>query len=364
MKFQQLINAISLVHSSLQNNAVKAVNRHLTFRNWLIGYYIVEFEQQGEDRAAYGIKLRETIAEKIKIKGLTAPELSRCRQFYQAYSAIVGLMTQELNNLIPNNILGLATQESHKDITAEEQSHFKLVFSNISYTHFTELIKIEDALKRRYYELLILKTQPSVHELKRQINSLSYERLGLSADKELAFKQLKQKIEPETTNDLIKSHYFFDFLNLSSAAMVSEAQLEQALLNHLQEFIIELGNGFCFEARQKKILIGDEYFFIDLVFYHRILKCHVLIDLKVEEFSHANAGQLNTYLNYYKSEIMQKNDNPPVGILLVTNKNDALVQYATAGMDEKMFVKKYQLMLPDKEQLETFIKQELKNAAQ
>lgn len=363
MKFQQLIKAISLVHSSLQYNAVKAVNRHLTFRNWLIGYYIVEFEQNGEDRAAYGIKLRETIAEKIKIKGLTAPELSRCRQFYQAYSAIVGLMTQELNNLIPKNILGLPTQESPNDITAEEQSHFKSVFSNISYTHFTELIKIEDTLKRRYYELLILKTQPSVHELKRQINSLSYERLGLSADKELAFKQLKQKIEPETTNDLIKSHYFFDFLNLSSNAMVSEAQLEQALLNNLQEFIIELGNGFCFEACQKKILIGDEYFFIDLVFYHRLLKCHVLIDLKVEEFSHANAGQLNTYLNYYKSEIMQKNDNPPVGILLVTNKNDALVQYATAGMDEKLFVKKYQLMLPDKEQLETFIKQELKNAA-
>lgn len=364
MKFQQLIKAISLAHSSLQIGAVKAVNRHLTFRNWLIGFYIVEFEQNGEDRAAYGSKLRETIAEKIRIKGLTAPELSRCRQFYQAYPQILGLVTQELNNLIPENILGVLTQDFKHGMTLDEQAHYKTVLSNISYTHLTELIKIDDLLKRRYYELLVLKTQPAVTELKRQIHALSFERLGLSSDKEIAFKQLKRKIEPASTDDLIRSHYFFDFLNLPSAAVVSEGQLEQALLHHLQEFIIELGNGFCFEARQKKILIGGDYFFIDLVFYHRILKCHVLIDLKVEEFNHANAGQLNTYLNYYKAEIMRANDNPPVGILLVTDKNNALVEYATAGMDQQMFVKQYQLMLPEKEQLENFIKQELKNAAQ
>lgn len=271
-------------------------------------------------------------------------------------------MTQEFGDLLPKNILGLSTQESETHLTIEEQAHFKTVLYNISYTHITELIKIEDALKRRYYELLVLKTHPSVKELKRQIHSLSFERLGLSTERDQAFKQLLQKIEPATTSDLVKSHYFFDFLDLPSSALLSENQLEQALLNHLQEFIIELGNGFCFEARQKKVLIGDEYFFVDLVFYHRLLKCHVLIDLKVEEFSHANAGQLNTYLNYYKAEVMQSTDNPPVGILLVTNKNDALVQYATAGMDQQLFVKKYQLMLPDKEDLEKFIKQELKNA--
>ncbi|MCY7420807.1 MAG: PDDEXK nuclease domain-containing protein, partial [Chitinophagaceae bacterium] len=240
--------------------------------------------------------------------------------------------------------------------------HFKKVIFSISYTHLTELIKIDDLLKRRYYEYLIITTQPAVKELKRQIHSLSFERLGLSADKTIAFKQLKQKIEPTTTNDLIKSHYFFDFLNLPASSMIGECHLEQALIEHLQEFIIEMGRGFCFESRQQRILIGDEYFFIDLVFYHRILKCHVLVELKVDEFSHANAGQLNTYLNYYKAGVMQPGDSPPVGILLVTNKNDALVQYATAGMDQKLFVKKYQLMLPEKEQLEDFIKQELKNA--
>jgi predicted nuclease of restriction endonuclease-like (RecB) superfamily len=364
MKFGQLIEAINQAHVSLQASAAKAVNRHLTFRNWLIGYYIVEFEQNGEDRAAYGSRLREKIAEKIAIKGLSAPELSRCRQFYQAYQPILGLMTQEFGNLLPKNIVGLPSQESKPSLSEEEQAHLKAVILNIAYSHLTELIKIDDTLKRRYYELLVLKTHPTVKELKRQISSLSFERLGLSADKEVAFKQVQQKIEPATTMDLIKSHHFFDFLNLPSSQLVSEGQLEQALLEHLQEFIIELGHGFCFQARQQKILIGDEYFFIDLVFYHRILKCHVLIDLKVEEFSHTNAGQLNTYLNYYKAEVMQANDNPPVGILLVTNKNDALVQYATAGMDQQLFVKKYQLALPTKEQLETFIKQELKNAVQ
>jgi hypothetical protein len=141
---------------------------------------------------------------------------------------------------------------------------------------------------------------------------------------------------------------------------VEEKVLETALLDNLQHFFMELGHGFCLEARQKRIVIGDEYFFIDLVFYHRLLRCHVLIDLKVEEFNHINAGQLNTYINYYKKEVQQPGENAPIGILLVTNKNDALVEYATAGMDEKLFVRNYMLQLPGKDQLESFIKQELK----
>ena len=141
---------------------------------------------------------------------------------------------------------------------------------------------------------------------------------------------------------------------------MEESDLETALLDHLQEFLIEMGYGFCLEGRQKKILIGDEYFFIDLVFYHRILKCHVLLELKVQEFKHINAGQLDTYLNYYKAEVMQPDDNPPIGILLVTNKNDALVQYAIAGMDKNLFISKYLIELPSKQQLEEFVKKELK----
>nr|WP_223816028.1 PDDEXK nuclease domain-containing protein [Adhaeribacter rhizoryzae] len=165
---------------------------------------------------------------------------------------------------------------------------------------------------------------------------------------------------PAQPADFIKNTYAFEFLGLPQKALVTENDLEQALLDHLQEFLLELGHGFCLEGRQKRILIGDEYFFIDLVFYHLILKCHVLIELKIADFNHVNAGQLNTYLNYYKAEVMRPDDQPPVGILLVTHKNDALVQYATAGLDNQLFVSKYLVQLPSKEQLENFIRNELR----
>ena len=197
--------------------------------------------------------------------------------------------------------------------------------------------------------------------MKKQINNLSYERTGLSKQKEISLQKISAAVQPQMAHEAVKDIYVFDFLNFSNYSNIEESDLETALLNHLQEFILELGHGFCFEARQQKILIGDEYFFIDLVFYHRILKCHVLIDLKVEEFTHNNAGQINAYLNYYKKEVLQDSDNPPVGILMVTNKNKALVEYATAGMDNKLFVSKYLMHLPDKEELQQFVQNELKH---
>jgi RecB family endonuclease NucS len=161
---------------------------------------------------------------------------------------------------------------------------------------------------------------------------------------------------------LVKSHYFFDFLNINQSNFIEEKELEQALINHLQEFILELGNGFCFEARQKRILIDDEYYFIDLVFYNRILKCHVLIELKTEYAKHEHIGQLKVYLEHYKRKEMTKDDNPPVGILLVTDKKKTLIEYAIADSDKEMFVSKYKLKLPNKNELETFINNELKKS--
>ena len=200
-----------------------------------------------------------------------------------------------------------------------------------------------------------------MRELKRQINSLLYERSGISKKPEELLAQLHGKTERQPATSFIKDIYTFEFLGLPFKDAVEETDLETALLDNLQDFLLEMGHGFCLEARQKRILIGDEYFFIDLVFYHRILRCHVLIDLKVADFSHNNAGQLNTYINYYKKEIKLADDNDPVGILLVANKNDALVEYATAGMDQQLFVRKYMLELPDKEQIAQFIKNELKS---
>ena len=250
----------------------------------------------------------------------------------------------------------LSPELSHVDLLIAPQ----ILLKHLSFSHFAELTLLNDALKRTFYELECIKGCWSVRELRRQINSLYFERSGLSQKPEKLAEIVNLQAEQNTSDDIVKSVYFFEFLGIKAKDAIEEKDLEIALLDHLQEFLLEMGHGFCFEARQKKILIGQDYYFIDLVFYHRILKCHVLVDLKVDVFNHNNAGQLNTYLNYYKNEVMRPDDNPPVGILLVTGKNETLVEYATAGMDNLLFVSKYLLELPNKKTLETFIKNELK----
>jgi predicted nuclease of restriction endonuclease-like (RecB) superfamily len=197
-----------------------------------------------------------------------------------------------------------------------------------------------------------------VRELRRQISTLLYERAGLSQNP----KKLLTSVETIGTSmdieEFIKSPFTFEFLGLQAKEVVYESDLEQAIMDNLQNFLLEMGNGFCFEARQKKILIGDEYFFIDLVFYHRILHCHILVEIKVDEFKHEHIGQLNVYLEHYKQQVMRENDNPPVGILLVSNKNKTLVEYAKGSMDNQLFVSKYLLELPNKEEILKIIQEE------
>lgn len=395
MNFSSLVQSIQQTHSALQQQAVKAVNRSLTIRNWLIGFYIVEFEQNGEDRAEYGEKLLNRLSKELKnqqVSNSNERELRRYRQFYTLYPQIANLFQSAtlneiwgtLSAVLTVTIRGTASPESENSQSTllEKESQIwqtlsaksnqirqasdqliippEKLISRLSFSHIVELLQIEDPLKRTFYEIECIKRTWSIRELRRQINSLYYERSGISKNPAKLSTMVAEKAEPLQPADVIKSVYAFEFLGYKSKEVVEEQDLETALLDHLQEFLLELGHGFCFEARQQKILIGDEYFFIDLVFYHRILKCHVLIDLKIEEFNHVNAGQLNTYLNYYKKEVSEKTDNPPVGILLVTNKNEALVEYATAGMDNKLFVSKYLVQLPSKEQLQQFVKNELK----
>jgi len=197
----------------------------------------------------------------------------------------------------------------------------KHIITKLSYTHLEQLIRIDDDLKRTFYEIECIKGTWSVRELKRQIVSLYYERSGLSAKPEELSELVQKKAIPQKATDIIKNVYAFEFLDLNIKDVVEESDLETALLDHLQDFIIELGNGFCFEKRQKRILIGETYYFIDLVFYHKILKCHVILELKIGAFDHGDIGQLNTYLNYFKDEISEENDNAPVGILLVADKD-------------------------------------------
>jgi predicted nuclease of restriction endonuclease-like (RecB) superfamily len=375
MKYLNLISQIDETHQTLQQNAVKAVNSHITLRNWLIGYYIVEFEQNGEDRAKYGAKLLKELARSLKIKGLGETNLKQCRKFFQLYPQISQTVSDFLENYpikfknlisqTPTDKLNIVLLNEIEEVKFEnfeaKNKYYETVFKQISFSHFIELIKIDNNTKRKFYELSVIKNTLSVRELERQIATLTYERVGLSADTDLAFAALKNKITPETTNDAIKSIYFFDFLNLPNAHLVQENQLEEALINHLEKFIIELGNGFCFEARQKRILIDDEYYFVDLVFYHRLLKCHILIELKVDTFKHEHLSQLNSYVASYNDQVKQIDDNPTIGILLCTEKGNKMVEYALAGMEEKLFVSKYLVQLPQKEQLIQFIENELKN---
>jgi predicted nuclease of restriction endonuclease-like (RecB) superfamily len=378
----QLISTINDVHTELQASAANAVNKALTIRNWLIGYYIVEYEQNGEDRAEYGDKVIETLTQKLKsIKGIDRRSLYKFRQFYVVYQYLTstvkfyleqnfGTMSQKSNLSIVGSLtpqldtkkettekVGSVTTLSNKNLFVPSD----ILMSKLSYTHLEMLLNITEPLKRTFYEIECIKGTWSVRELKRQIASLYFERSGLSQHPEKLAELIQQKTQPQQPIDIIKNIYAFEFLDIGIKPIVEESDFETALLDNLQQFIIELGNGFCLEARQKRILIGETYYFIDLVFYHRILKCHVLVELKIGAFDHGDIGQLNTYLNFYKAEITEKTDNPPVGILLVAEKDHALVKYATAGMDENLFVQQYLVQLPSQEQLVNHIENELKH---
>lgn len=362
LNFSTLADAIRRVDTELTTQAARAVNVSLTMRNWLIGYYIAEYEQHGADRAKYGDRLLECLAEKLQqasIRRVEARELRRYRRFYQLYPQIREALTPETKKFIP---AADSTNSIWESVTPKLTTDGKTLLSRLSFTHLAELIKIDDNTKRAFYEVECINGGWSVRELKRQIGSLYYERSGLSKDKKKLAELANAGAERDAMRLDIRDPYVFEFLGLKAKEVMSESHLEDQLLDKLQDFLLELGNGFCFEARQKRILIGGTHNFVDLVFYHRVLKCHVLVELKLEPFSHENIGQLNTYVSWYRKNMMTEGDNPPVGILLCTDRDHTLVEYALAGMDNDLFVSKYQLELPDKEQMQRFIEAELKEA--
>lgn len=367
--FDQLIDNVYQTHCQLQQNAKKVVNIHLTIRNWLVGYYIVEFEQNGEDRAKYGTNLIGKLASKLKekgLKGFSVSALKNHRTFYLLYpqisQSVISFLsgeksqslTGELQKRLPISIRGSVTAELQEEYPISSET----LLSQLSFTHFIELIKFDDPLKRLFYEVETIKNNWSVRELERAINTALYVRTGLSKNKEAIISKFKNQ-KPAQNIDIIRDPYFLEFLGLEERSEYSESELEQAILDHLQKFLIELGTGFCFEARQKRITFDNTHYRIDLVFYHRILKSHILIDLKIGKFDHADAGQMNVYLNYYKDNEMSDGDNPPIGLILCGSKGEVLAKYATSGMDNQLFVSKYLVQLPDKKILENFIKKEM-----
>lgn len=238
-----------------------------------------------------------------------------------------------------------------------------MLVERLSFTHLVELVAIDDPLKRAFYEIECMRGNWSVRELRRQIVTLYFERSGLSRDKKKLAAMVKAGAETPELKLAIRDPYIFEFLGLKAKDAVEESDLEAALVANLRDFLLELGHGFCLEAQQKTILIGNTRGFVDLVFYHRILKCHVLVELKVDEFRHEHVGQLNTYVTWYRKHVMAKGDNPPVGLLLCMRKDHALVEYALAGMDNRLFVSKYRLELPSKEDLARFLEAQRRELA-
>jgi len=371
--FSALVAAIRQVDEHMTAQTSRAVNISLTLRNWLIGCYIEEYERSGVDRAAYGERLMDELAKALQNHGLSRcdrRELYRYRQLYLTYPQIVEAVTPQFvpdserfpiwqalsAKLDPTVLFGQIVESA----TPQLRVPGRKLIERLSFTHLSELIAIDDPLKRAFYEIECIRGNWSVRELKRQIGSLYHERSGLSIDKEQLADLAQSGAEQTEPKLAIRDPYIFEFLGIKSREVMRESDLEDALLDKLQDFLLELGHGFCFEARQKRILIGNTHGFVDLVFYHRILKCHVLVELKIEAFTHENLGQLNTYVNWCRKNMMAEGDNPPVGILLCTQKDQALVEYALAGMDNKLFVSKYQLELPGKEEIQHFLEEKMR----
>ena len=331
-KYNALLKNIGSTIETGRNNALSALNVQILLTYWEIGRHIIEFEQHGSERAAYGTALINNLSNDLKVrdgKGFSRSNIQLMRLFYIKYPKY---------------------QTSGK--SRKSQTSGKLTWS-----HFSELLGVSYDMARAFYEQQGTKENWSVRELKRQIDSALFQRLALSKDKKgvLALATKGQHIA--TTADLIKDPSVFEFLKIPESNRVTEAALEKKLIDNLQNFLLELGKGFSFVARQFRITLDNKHFHIDLVFYHRILKCFILIDLKTRKVKHGDIGQMNLYLNYFKEEENTKGDNEPIGIIIAADKHEYLVKYATGGLSNKIFLSKYQLYLPDKKLLEQKVKE-------
>ena len=321
MNYAALITAINAATEQLQGQVASVANRALVLRNWLVGAYLVEFEQKGEDRAQYGARLLERLAADLAakgIKGLGVRSLRDCRTFYTIYPAIRQPLVAEFNLPCDAAIRPPAVAESQsrppvtkalrKSASADPlpPTLEPAQLARISWAHFLELIRIGDPWKRTFYENELLRDRWSKRQLQRQIGSLLYERTGLSADKAAVVGRVRTQEPREAITELLRDPYILEFTGLAERAEYSEGELETALLDHLQWFLLELGRGFCFEARQFRMTEGRKHHRVDLVFYHRLLRCHVLIDLKIRAFEPADAGQMNFYVNWFKAHMIDR----------------------------------------------------------
>lgn len=300
------------------------------------------------------------------VAGVAPRSLRQYRRFYLTYPGIWQTASaKSLHSLLPKPIRQTLSAKlpcmQVQEIAFPESGlptvPAQALLERLSFSHFAELLQLDDPAQRNFYEVEALRGHWSVRELKRQIAIQYYQRSGLSLDQAALSALAHKGAEQAAPQQVIRDPYVFEFLGLKAQEVVTEGQLEDALLDKLKAFLLELGHGFCFEARQQRLVIGGEHFFVDLVFYHRVLKCHVFIELKNDAFKHEHLGQLNAYVGYYQQHQMTEGDQPPIGILLCTRKYQELVEYALAGMSNQLFVSRYQVQLPGKEQMAAFLHQ-------
>lgn len=328
--YQRLLGRISEVYTAGQVRAHQAVNTHMTETYWQIGHDIVEFEQGGKIRAGYGKALLTKLSRDLSLrhgKGFSRSNVIYMRLLYLHYA----------KGQKPSDLL--------------------------SWSHHVELLRIDDPLERSFYEKQAILEKWSIPELKRQKKSSLFLRLAAGKDKAAILRLASQGQIVAQPADLLRDPFVFEFLKIPEPYTVSETDLETRLCDHLQPFLLELGKGFTFVGRQYRITLNNTHYRVDLVFYHRILRCFVLIDLKINEVEHHDIGQMNLYLGYFAAEENTEGDNPPIGIILTRHKDELLVEYATYEMNSQLFVQKYQLYLPDREELRRELELTLQEAA-
>ena len=317
--YLQLIDSITVLWDSAKIKAISAVNTELLEANWQTGKYIVEYEQQGKNRAEYGKQLLVSLAKDLtskKGKGFSRSNLVYMRKFYLAFP--------------------ICETVSHK----------------LTWSHYFELLKCDNPLEMQFYYNEAIKEGWKVRELKRQMKSCLFQRLALSTDKAGVLALANEGHQVQTPQDIIRDPFVLEFTGLPKQKYYTESELEKSLKDHMEQFLLEMGRGFAFVGRQYVMQIGSRQFKVDMVFYHCILKCYVLIDLKRAEIKHGDIGQMNLYLNYFKTEVCQPDDNPPIGIVLGARRDELLMEYALEGITNQLFVARYQLYLPKREELQ------------
>jgi predicted nuclease of restriction endonuclease-like (RecB) superfamily len=342
-RYDKLLNSIGATLQNARTATVSIINQQLLECYWSIGKHVVEYEQGGFHRADYGAALLTHLSRDLKAKfgkGFGVSNLQYMRLFYLKYPQFI------------TNQIHQTSGELVKSPSKKHQTSGKLTWS-----HYCELLGVTDDMARKFYEKQAVKENWSFRELKRQIDSALFQRLALSTNKKGVMALAVKGHKIKDTKDVIKDPYVFEFLKLPKGRIIKENGLEKRLILNLQQFLLELGKGFTFVARQFRFTIDNKHMVIDLVMYHRILKCFVLIELKTRKVKHQDIGQMNMYLNYFKEEENAPGDKDPIGIIIAADKHDLLVKFATGGLSNKIFVSKYQLHLPDQKLLETKVKE-------